>query len=261
MIMKAHVLACCLYLPLALSLPCMAQEAAPSPSSAPADEPAVVRVDGVKGPVMHSYRTISAGLDAFDKHHHLAPAVPQLRFRLQTNRNQKDALAGEPLTLRIVGTSETIVIPFDPDGRVTIPRNQRAYDEKAELVINRKKSQLHGLPDVRTAGLPANVRRLGDLRLECQVMIALAKAELNVVLRTAASAVIGSDWCSNKRVHIMVEGPGPLQDAFISHGNRSATVKISEAFISPPIQDASWPDDALIEMTVKPEAAAQAAQG
>lgn len=259
MTIKAHLLACCLYLPLA----CVAQEAAPAPSpgAAPADEPAVVRVDGVKGPVMHSYRTISAGLDAFDKHHHLAPAVPQLRFRLRANRNQQDALAGEPLTLRIVGTSETIVIPFDPDGRVAIPRNQRAYDEKAELVINRKKSQLHGLPDVRTPGLPANVRRLGDLRLECQVMIALAKAELNVLLRTAASAVIGSDWCSNKRVHIMVEGPGPLQDAFISHGNRSATVKISEAFISPPIQDVSWPDDALIEMTVQPESAGDASQG
>lgn len=257
MTMKALVLACCLYLPVA----CMAQQAAlpaaaaTTATAAPAEEAAVVRIDGVKRPVMHSYRTISAGLDAFDQFHHLAPGVPQLRFRLRINRNQKDALAGEPLTLRIVGAGEPMVIPFDPDGTVAIPRSQRAYDEKADLVVNRKKSQLHGVPDVRTPGLPATMRRLGDLRLQCQVMIAMTKAELNVLVRTAASAVIGTDWCSDKRIRIMTEGPGVLHDAFISHGNRSAALTIKDCFFLPPIQDASWPDDALIEMAVLPEPA------
>jgi len=43
------------------------------------------------------------------------------------------------------------------------------------------------VPEVRTPGLPENVRRLGDLRLECKVMIEIAKEERFCMKATAAS--------------------------------------------------------------------------
>lgn len=38
----------------------------------------VVKIEGMKNPQMHSYRAVARGMDAFDRLHHLAPAVPEL---------------------------------------------------------------------------------------------------------------------------------------------------------------------------------------
>ena len=47
------------------------------------DEPSTVHVNAVRNPELRKYKAILAGLEAFEKHHALAPRVPELRFRLQ----------------------------------------------------------------------------------------------------------------------------------------------------------------------------------
>lgn len=231
----------------------MAQQAASGAAPACADEPAVVHVEGVKNPLMHSYRTIVAGLDAFDKHHALAPAATEVRFRLELKQHVPGRVSTEPLALRIVGSGEAVVLPVGADGTVLIPRIQRAYDDKADVVLNRRKDQLEGRPEVRTPGLPANVRRLGDVRLECQIIMAMVKEEIPFLLRAAGNVALGTDWCNHKKGSYWWSAPGVIDDAFISSGNRSAAIQSNGRAFLIPIPDPAWPDDALIEFKLFPE--------
>jgi hypothetical protein len=78
-----------------------------------------------------------------------------------------------------------------------VPRSQAAYDARAELILNRKKHEVRVEPYVRTPGLPDTQFRLGDVRLDCQVKIAIAKDEIpfwaNAVIN---SLLLTTDWCS-----------------------------------------------------------------
>lgn len=211
----------------------------------------MVQVEGMKNPMMHSYRMISAGLDAFEEHHALAPAAPTLRFRLRQNRQPVGTVSAEPISLRIVGDGsvDPVVLPVGEDGIVTIPRIGWAVEQKADLIFNRKKNQVSGMPDVRTPGLPANARRLGDLRLQCKVLVGMLKSELNIILRAAiTTALTSADWCGSRHLTLMTQAPGMIAEAFLSHGNRSAAIKFHEDYFDAPIANPDWPDDALIEV-------------
>ncbi len=241
----------------------MAQETVPAsaPASTPPDTPGVIHVDGVKGPMMHKYRIVSAGLDAFDEYRHLAPAVTQLHFRLRPNRdNPNEAAPGQAPSLRIVGDdeSEAITVPFAADGTVVIPRSQRMLDQNADIIVNRKKSEHRGAPEVRTPGVPATMRRLGDLRLQCRVFSAMIKEGIGFFWRTTANAFIGTDWCGNPKTRLQTDPQtaGVLTDAYIAHGNRSAAIKFSKRSYTAPLADTSWPDDALIYLTMRPDTVA-----
>ena len=78
----ALLLACALGL---TALPARAQDSGPAQDVAPgAGKDGVVRVNALRNPEVHAYRAVVAGLDAFDAHHDLAPAVPRLLFQVQT---------------------------------------------------------------------------------------------------------------------------------------------------------------------------------
>lgn len=79
------------------------------------------------------------------------------------------------LSLRLASDSVSIPITIDTDGRFAIPRSQAAYDADATFILNKKNGLFTYYPDIRTPGLPQNVRRLGDLRLECFVWQAVAR--------------------------------------------------------------------------------------
>ena len=86
-----------------------------SASAQDGDAP-VVKIDGMKNPQMHSYRAVVKGLDIFDKLHHLAPAVPEVRFHFEM-RGDRVAPAEAPV-LRIAGDELSQYVPIGPDGRL-----------------------------------------------------------------------------------------------------------------------------------------------
>ncbi len=90
-----------------------------------------------------------------------------------------------PAGLDIFDARHTLALPVGSDALFDVPRSQQAWDANAELVLRRKRNEVRVWPYVRTPGLADNQRRLGDLRLECQVFVALA----NTVFLTG-------DWCS-----------------------------------------------------------------
>ncbi|HEY0062329.1 MAG TPA: hypothetical protein VGC21_09430, partial [Telluria sp.] len=159
------------------------------------EAPREVVIQGLKDPELRLYRSVQAGLDSFDDNHQLAPAVGALRFRLKARESTLDK-ATDTVTLRIVGDSAPIPVAIDADGGFTIARNQSAYDENAELVMNRKRRQFMSIADIRTPGVPVNARRLGDLRLECLVNIAIIKTEIPFWMRaTLNTFLLTTDWC------------------------------------------------------------------
>lgn len=233
-------------------------ELATDADSAP-DEVQVVSVNGIKDPELMSYRTLLAGLDAFEAHHDLAPAAPTLRFKL--NSLAKD-MNPESLSLRIQSDDAAIPVAIAMDGSFQLPRNQLAYEQNADLVLNQKKGSIRGREDVRTPGIPENMRRLGDLRLECQVRVAMAKAEMNMLQRAAITTVLmGTDWCQSKAAKRMSPAPAELKSAILLFGDRRLSLQIApdKRYFVAPIADKTWPDDALIEFEFSDESLANGA--
>lgn len=70
-------------------------------ATAASDEPPSVNVNSLKNPEMHAYRSVWAGLDAFEAHHALAPSAP-LKFRILRPDGSPVSTA-DGLALRLAG--------------------------------------------------------------------------------------------------------------------------------------------------------------
>lgn len=209
---------------------------------------AEVAVSGIRNPELKPYRVMWAGLDAFDEHRKLAPNAA-LKFRLsKRGEGSRAASNWDGVTLRLAGNETSTPVPIDADGSFSLPRSKAAYDDEAELILNQKKASARFSVDVRTPGLPANVRRLGDLRLECQVLIAIGKKELNFAIRAAfTTAFRTSDWCSAPRAKISTTLPDWSMSTTIVDGATRKALPPHDSNFNGPIQDKTLSDDALIE--------------
>jgi hypothetical protein len=235
----------------ALALSCAAPWAAAQETA-----PREVHVNAVKDPEMKSYRAIVAGMDAFEKHHARAPAVPELKFRIVSAKSWQAPLDG--VTLRLAGDDDSSwPVEFGPDGVFTLERNEAAYDANADLIVNQKRSTFEIGPEVRTPGLPDNMRRLGDLRLECQVRMAIIKKELPFwIVALGVTVTRTTDWCNmfkapkdDRPSGYRHSSPVPLAAATLTHAGRSVNIKDGKSGYTVPLGDPSWPDDAMVELT------------
>jgi hypothetical protein len=233
--------------------------------AAPPDrEAGVVHVNGVKNPEVHSYRAIVAGLDAFDARHALAPDVPQLLFQARTRGGLplagallKGTAGTEPLGARLAGDDGyALPLALDDEGRFQVPRSRPALDADAELRLSGKHSEVRVWPYVRSPGLAGNQRRLGDIRLECQVFVAIAKKEapLHIVL-LGNTVMLGSDWCGfmkDRERAWDVAMPAALSAAVLRDGGRTTALRVKGSRFEVPIGDQSWSNDAIVEVQFAP---------
>lgn len=238
--------------PAAALLACALLAAAPAPACADdAAQPVpAVNVNAIKDPEMRSYRSIEAGLDAFDEYRRLAPDA-SLRFRLHHN-NGAPAGAADGLQLRLASDDASVeaAIPIDDGGAFTLARNPAAYRADASFILNRKNGLYSAHPEVRTPGLPANVRRLGDLRLECRVTVAIVKEQIPFLAKAAINTLLlTTDWCGKEDVNIGFPVPATLTGVVLQAGTRSRALRFSDWNYQTPVGDRSWPDDALVEFT------------
>jgi hypothetical protein len=133
-----------------------AQQAAPM---------ATVTVATTRDPVDKSYRKMVKGMDRFERDHALAPSAG-LRFRLLPrlpNANMNG------ITLRVVGDNITLRLPVAADNSFVLERNEQALREDAAVIANRRTASMTWRAWIQSPGVPAGMRRLGDLRLECLV--------------------------------------------------------------------------------------------
>jgi hypothetical protein len=207
-----------------------------------------VHVAGIADPEMRTYRNVAAGLDAFDTHRALAP-LATLRFRMR-HADGAPANAADGLQLRLASDDGSFQenVPIDAAGLLTVARSQAAYDADATFILNRKNGQYTGHPEVRTTGLPDNVRRLGDLRLECRVTIAIVKDQMPFLAKAAINTLmLGSDWCAKQDFNYGVMAARRDVRAVLRDGERSRTLETHGWNVMVPIGDTGWPDDALVQ--------------
>ena len=237
------------------------QDAAEKPAASVVDKAAdkpvreldPVHVNAMRNPEVRKYQVILAGLDAFDDFHRMAPKADRLHFRLEP-RGKDDSVA-PALAVRLVGDDGfKLPLPLGADGRFTVPRSEEAEDANSELELNRKRKLYRIAADVRTPGLAPNQRRLGDLRLECRVMVAMAKEEIPFLVKALVnSLLLTTDWCSyfddKKNATFGFRADKPLAEAVLVEGNRSALLRSSGRGYSVPLGDSAWSDDAVIELT------------
>ncbi|MCS0590256.1 hypothetical protein ACFQ09_02165 [Massilia norwichensis] len=228
------------------------------------DERGTVHINAMKNPELKSYRALVAGLDKFDDLHALAPAVPQLRFEVQAGRKADKAPAADPLAVRIAADEFSIPLTLDQDARFSVPRSQAAYDAKAELILNRKKYAARVETYVRTPGLADDRYRMGDVRLDCQVKVAIGKEEIPFWANALVNSILlTTDWCSWFKGATPKGGDrswshkagAALSAATLREGERSLALKVDGKSFRLPIGDTSWGNDAMIELVFAPDPA------
>jgi hypothetical protein len=234
-------------------------------------EPPQVRVESIRNPVDKSYRRMIDGMDLFEANHERAPQAT-LRFRLLPRQPDVDMRG---IVLKVVGDTFSTVVPLAADNSFSIERDARAQGEDASLIPNRRALSMTWRAQVRTPGLAENVRRLGDLRLECIVGIQAglisnhAKSQQQQEARILARR--GSRACDEdfnyllfaerplfnvtmrdgKRTEVLAfnrlyGGGGAMSDVELAHCDCQV---LQDKTYYAPLADKSWSDDTLIEFT------------
>ncbi|MEF9928897.1 MAG: hypothetical protein RR983_07950 [Massilia sp.] len=223
------------------------------------DSPESIHINAIRKPEVRKYTAIVAGLDAFERHHRMAPSADALRFRVERRAwTDKTPKPGEaPLALRLEGKDDLVLPLVLNDAFETIvPRSSAALAADSELVLNRKRRMYRVTPLVRSPGLPENVRRLGDLRLECHVLVAIGKEELGL-MRTlfVNSVLLTPNWCNffnAEREGFQFDTPATLARATLREGDRTKDLPVEERNFRVALNDPDWSDDALIELAFEP---------
>jgi hypothetical protein len=221
--------------------------AAPDAEQSTPEPAQQVTVAGSRDPDWKPYRKMLDGMDAFDHYHALAPQA-ELKFIL---RPQQPNLAVSELKLRIVGDSANIDVPIAADYTFSVPRDENAAKDDADLRLSTKKGLFRWRPDIHTAGLPVGTRRLGDLRLECEVRWAVDKFDASFI-QLAYLIPLGG-VCHTSRSRVFYTTASFITGVTLVSGSRREKLPVERldakdhTRYAPPLHDKSWPDDTLVE--------------
>lgn len=215
-----------------------------------ATAPSSVEITGIRNPVLQPYRIMAAGFTAMERHRALAPQAGELRFRLSA-RTMAPAGTMEGLTVRMEGDTTAVNLPLDADMAFTLPRSESAAADNARLLLNRKQNYVRWVPHLRSPGVPAGFVRLGDARMECQVIVGIVKKLANFGILMMMNGVMGSDWCASAKFNNPAYTPGRVASATLLHNGARIELKVAEDGIGffAPISDTSYGNDDLIEVT------------
>ena len=239
------------------------------PGAFSADDAIVVTA--IRNPVDKSYPRMVRGMDLFDRRHAMAPHAT-LRYRLLP-RKRTTNMSG--IDMRIVADTFEIPVPVASDGTFVLERNPQALREKASVRPNRKAETMTWRADVRTPGLPAGTRRLGDLRLECRVGMeaGLVSQYPSLMGRLLDALPDGPALCEQRDAPYLFFADRPLFAVTLRAGARKETLSVDQLYagtahgLAPredlnhcdcevlldrayylPLGDQSWPDDTVVEL-------------
>ena len=226
-----------------------------------------VVVTAVRDPVKKSYRKMLEGAKLFEERKQLAPEAA-LRFKL-VPRKQNVQMAGVALE------AGSMQMEVAPDHTFSLEYDRAALEEDAKVMSNRKAGTMTWRADVRTPGLPDNVRRLGDLRLECEVgMKARLVSNYPAGFFGWLDQLIAQNerYCHKSLPRYVFFAERPLFAVTLVHGERRETLPVDLLYAGAardrdwkkdkhcdcealfdrayfmPLGDAGWPDDTLVEL-------------
>ena len=227
-----------------------------------------VEVSAARPPGALEEKTLSQLLEAraaFGKHHELAPAA-FLTFRLYARKDPADL---QRLRLVFAVGDDRVPVKLDEQQRFVLDPAWTAGQAQrgALLQTNLPDGAVAWKIDVRSPGVPADERRLGDLRLECEAD--MFHGNLQRGLRTPGAALMSAqgDLCRLEDAEIWF-AERPIFGVLLENGARERRLPYSYVHCSDgnlalaglfdwpyalrdrsyflPLEDASWPDDTRV---------------
>nr|WP_314859125.1 hypothetical protein [uncultured Undibacterium sp.] len=231
-------------------------------SKATDEQTAEVVISSMKNPDLKPYRIMSAGMDAYDENRHLAPQAPILFKLIPRDKSKLQDTNWDNVKLRLASDDASIPIPLIKEGSFQLPRDKKAYEDNAELLLNQKKSSYSFRPDIRTPGIADNVLRRGDIRLECEMTVDMAKKEMGFILKSLISTILlKTDWCETKRFVIFYYSTKEWAISMKTViGDQSTSGKFRGKTFYPNFWDKTISPDTLYEFELWPSASLERKQ-
>ena len=237
----------------------------------PSDTLPQVSVSGPSSPsVEKSFRKMVRGMDYFDQHRAAMAPDATLRFKLLPRKPGTDM---NHIVLEVIGTSFDYELPIAPDRTFVLARNPQAMQEDAVVTTNRKRLSMTWRTEIRTPGQAADNRRLGDLRLECEVGLEAGLVSNSGLIGRIAELVTSTKgYCDRKDSKYMFFAERPVFSVTLVAGARREVLSIDKLYAMAsddpglkadlpfcdcemlvdrtyflPLGDHSWPDDTRVE--------------
>jgi hypothetical protein len=235
-----------------------------------------IQISAVRHPVDKSYRKMVKGMDLFEEMHRLAPKA-ELRYRLYPRKPGADLRVGR---IYVVSEDRELPVPVAADNTFTLRRD---LPEDSIVRSERRADTLTWRADIRTPGLPANTRRLGDLRLECLVGVqaGLISQYPGFISQFLSFLQSPREFCGRAEVPYLFFADRPLFGVTLHKGERRQALSVGNLYAgiahgrtpaeerkycdcealldrayTLPLGDSSWPDDTLVELDYMPPRAA-----
>ena len=227
--------------------PLSAQEDMDPP--APEQAPPQIVVSSMKDAYRTAYRNIQKALTAQHDNPQLAP-LARMRWTLFA-RDGTPVTA--PLPITIVGTNGHIAVVRDSDGAFELPAAVQELGDDVELRIGAKRGNVRLVPLVETGGIDASSRRLGDLRLECEMGWRLEYDDIPFALK-AAMKLMGSP-CRSKNFGMPVHVRHRLKSATVMRDGQPVALKLGRRAMEfyAPLHDDTLDNDTLVTLDYRRE--------
>jgi hypothetical protein len=210
------------------------------------------------------------GMDHFEKARAALAPHATLRFKLLPRKPGTDM---NRIDLEVVGSTFAYDVPIAPDHTFVLQRDPKAWQEDAVVSPNRKRLSMTWRTDIRTPGLPPGTRRLGDLRLECQVGLeADLVSNSSPIARIADLLTDTQRYCHRQDARYLYFAERPLFSVTLVSGDRREVLPIDQLYAMAsddpglksdlpycdcemlvdrtyflPLGDTSWPHDTRVE--------------
>lgn len=232
-----------------LARPALAQSApaAPAPATSggvPAQSVSDdIVVTGLLRPLTMSAKEFARAVKAHRELHLVYAPQSRLIFQVRAAAGA-DGRGMENLKLTFRSKNGIVPVAIDADNRFTLP----ALPGKGwKLVANRRRG-FGILPLVLSPGTGDADRLLGDLRLQCEVLWAMAKPDLSILMRAAAGALGG--FCRGSVLPFFEWSDRAIADASVSTGALTRSVYVTEdrhAYRAP-VYDKTLPHSARVRL-------------
>jgi hypothetical protein len=220
--------------------------------------------------VEKSFRKMVEGMDYFERWRSTFAPNASLRFKLLPRKPGTDL---DHIVLEVIGSSFVHEVPIASDQTFVLERDRKALQEDAVVSPNRRRLSMTWRTDIRTPGLPANVRRLGDLRLECEVGLEAGLVSNSDPIGRIADLFVGpKSYCDRKETRYLFFAERPLFGVTLTAGARHEALPTDMLYARAsddpglendlpycdcevlvdrtyflPLGDHSWPNDTLVE--------------
>ena len=208
------------------------------------NNPNRVEVSSQKGLELKSYAQMQKGLKAYAEYKALAPNSELFFILIPKSKN----LGLDGITMRLASDESSIAIPIDTKGKFQLPDITLQRDDEYDLILNKPKGQFYFKPYVKSENLADNVKRLGDLRLECQVRWAVEKQDVSIIFLTHVKLFASGNPCTSRAVKVYYFAPPGVKKVVLTAPQSTIEKEIdSDGQYYLPIWDSSITDDALVQ--------------